>query len=461
MRYMTETVRSAARAGALLMALLVSGACDRLQDELLNAPDPDIIRPETVNSPEAAEALRVGAISRLRNITAGGEGAWMLGGLMADEWKSGDTFLQRNETDQRQVQENNGNVQGMLREIYRARNTSREAINGLVEYKPNPPANIGQMYFVLGFAEITLGETFCNGIPLGDASTGVPIYGPPLTNQQVFQLALAHFDSALTLSAAADAASTEIRHAAAIGKARALLNLGQHAAAGAAVAAVPTDYINTLTFALTSGDNQIWSLNNSAKRWVVGDSFDVAVDPIPNALPFASAGDPRVPVTGTSTGTSPAGKAFDGSTNLITQALWGRSEPTPYVSGVDARLYEAEAALQADNIPGMMTILNDLRSAPRDLGVIDSPVMPPLATPGTRDEAINLFFREKAFWTFGRGQRLGDLRRLIRQYQRAQNNVFPSGTFFKGGTYGSDVNFPITVDELNNPEFTGCINRDA
>jgi hypothetical protein len=317
------------------------------------------------------------------------------------------------------------------------------------------------MYFVMGFAEITLAESFCNGTPLGDASTGVPEYGPPLSNQEVFQLALAHFDSALTQSAATDAFATGIRNSAAIGKARALINLGQFSAAAAAVATVPTSFMSTATFALTSGDNQIWSLNNSAKRWVVGDSFDVATALIPNALPFASAGDPRILVTGTSTGTSPAGKAFDGSTNFIRQELWGRSEPTPIVSGIDARLYEAEARLQADDFAGMMAILNALRAAPQNLGVVSTPVMAALPTPATRDEAINVLFREAAFWTFGRGQRLGNLRRLVRQYQRSEANVFPTGTFFKGGTYGTDVNFPVTVDELNNPDFTGCTNRSA
>jgi hypothetical protein len=461
MLHMTGSVRGVARTAVIAAAVLVFGACERIKNDLLEAPDPDIINPGSINSPEAAEALRIGTLSRLRNITAGGESSWLLGGLLTDEWRSGDTFLQRNETDQRQIQENNGNVNTMMREIYRARNTAREALIALETYKPTPTSNLGQMYFVMGFAEVTLSETFCNGTPLGDASTGVPQYGPPLSNQAVFQLALAHFDSALTLSAATDAFTTSVRHSAAIGKARAMINLGQFAAAATAVANVPTNFISNATFALTSGDNQIWSLNNSAKRWVVGDSFDVAVAVLPNALPFASAADPRVVVSGTSTGTSPAGKAFDGSTNLVTQALFGRSQPTPIVSGIDARLFEAEAALQANDIAGMMTILNALRGAPQSLGTVTTPVMPALAAPATRDEAINLLFREKAFWTFGRGQRLGNLRRLIRQYQRSQANVFPTGTFFKGGTHGTDVNFPVHVDELNNPEYTGCTNRDA
>jgi len=76
---------------------------------------------------------------------------------------------------------------------------------------------------------------------------------------------------------------------------------------------------------------------------------------------------------------------------------------------------------------------------------------------------VNLFFREKAFWTYSRGQRLGDLRRLIRLYGRAADgsDTFPTGTFFKGGSYGGDVNFPMTVDETNNPNFTKCLDRKA
>jgi hypothetical protein len=57
--------------------------------------------------------------------------------------------------------------------------------------------------------------------------------------------------------------------------------------------------------------------------------------------------------------------------------------------------------------------------------------------------------------------RLGDMRRLVCQYGRAQNTVFPTGRDHKGGEYGSDVNFAVSSDERNNPKFTGCIDRSA
>ena len=74
---------------------------------------------------------------------------------------------------------------------------------------------------------------------------------------------------------------------------------------------------------------------------------------------------------------------------------------------------------------------------------------------------MDLMFRERAFWTFGRGQRLGDLRRLVRQYGRAATAVFPVGPYYKGGVYGSDVTLPIVDDETYNPKFRGCLDRDA
>jgi hypothetical protein len=463
MRHSTHRARSVAATGALVLGLLSLGACSNVREDLLEADDPDIISPEAVKSADGAEALRIGALGRLRTITAGDESAWLLGGLLVDEWKSSDTFSQRNETDERKIDENNANVNSMLRDLYRPRTAAREAINALREFKPEPAANIGQMYFVMAFAEMTLAENFCNGIPFGDASTGVVEYGPPITNAEAFEMALAHYDSALATTTASDAFTVSVKNAASVGKARTLVALGRFADAAAAVAAVPTSFRMDATFSLTAGSNQIWSLNRNQKRWTVGDSFDTR-GIIENALPFASANDPRVPVVGTSTGTSPAGRGFDGSTNFIYQTLYERTDPTPIVSGIDARLIEAEAKLNANDIPGMMAILNALRATPQTLSTEEkqTPVMAPLATPATKDAAIDLYFREKAFWTFGRGQRLSDLRRLVRQYKRAAEDVFPSGTFFKTGQpYGPDMNFPITRSELNNPNFTACIDRNA
>ncbi|HET7564585.1 MAG TPA: hypothetical protein VFJ96_06300 [Gemmatimonadaceae bacterium] len=107
------------------------------------------------------------------------------------------------------------------------------------------------------------------------------------------------------------------------------------------------------------------------------------------------------------------------------------------------------------------SILNNLRANPPALGTFQPAAMPPLATPASDTAAVSLFFREKAFWQFARGERLNDLRRLVRQYGRDQADVFPSGPYPKGGAYGDAVNIPIPDREQNNPKFDECLNRNA
>ena len=90
--------------------------------------------------------------------------------------------------------------------------------------------------------------------------------------------------------------------------------------------------------------------------------------------------------------------------------------------------------------------------------------MPALTDPGSQRAREDLLFREAAFWQFGRGIRLGNLRRLIRDYGRAPDgsDTFPVGQHYKGGTYGTDLNLPVTTDEqVGNPEFQGCLDRKA
>jgi len=110
----------------------------------------------------------------------------------------------------------------------------------------------------------------------------------------------------------------------------------------------------------------------------------------------------------------------------------------------------------------MTTILNSLRTVrPLSIANYAVPAMGTLAVPGSKAAAEALFFREKAFWTYGRGQRLPDLRRMIRIYGYTQDKVFPTGQYFKGGVYGTDVNLPIPSREQANPLFSACLDRNA
>jgi len=457
----------ARRAILAAIALATVAGCD-VKQELLGIQQPQIIGPDNVGGPTGAEALRVGALGSFQGWVMGGGGnssnIAMFGDLLTDEWKSGDTFAQHNEADQRVVQTNNSVLAGEYGGVQTARGRAQNAIDALRAAEPEQTGEIGEMYFLKAYAELILSEDFCNGVPFGSTVNGVVNYTQPLTNKDGLALASARLDTALKLVTGTDAFSLNIHYTLEVAKARALVDLAQFSAAAALVADVPTSFQYLTTFSQTTRDNQEWVGNGSASvaRFVVGDSFDIVAGQkniIKNAIPFASAGDPRVPVTGSTTG---ATRSIDVSTSWVGQKIWGRDDAYPVLSGIDARLIEGEAQLNAANYAGMLATLNALRAASPTIGVYKVPVMPALTTvPATKDAAIDLFFREKAFWQFGRGYRLGDMRRLIRVYGRTQDKVFPTGAFFKNGSYGTDVNLPVTDGELTNPNFHGCIDRNA
>jgi starch-binding outer membrane protein, SusD/RagB family len=471
------TRRRGVLAALALMAVVVMpmGGCST--DTLLESEDPDLIDPAATRSPAGALGLRNGAMDRFRDITGGSESSWLFGGLLADEWSTSSTFIQNDETDQRRIQLNNSSIRDMFRDLARVRTASNQAIAMMREFLPDSTALIAELYFARGFAEMQLAQDFCNGIPLSDGSGEEIVFGEPLTGDSVFKVAIASFDSALALIPTIAVTPTDsvvtrtdslVHRAARVGKARALVGIGQYAAAAALVTetAVPTTYSYNHNFLVASGSNILWSQPFSQRRYTVGDSLEGNARNIlvKNALPFFSAKDPRLPVTySTSNQQKDTTKGQDGFTFSRRTTLYGQTTPIAVVNGIDARLIEAEAALKANDPVRMLAILNALRLARPTIGTITPATgsLPPLVDPGSEKGRIDLLFREKAFWTFTRGQRLGDLRRLIRQYERPATDVFPEGVHYRGGTYGPDVNLPVPFDELNNPNFTGCINRNA
>jgi len=88
--------------------------------------------------------------------------------------------------------------------------------------------------------------------------------------------------------------------------------------------------------------------------------------------------------------------------------------------------------------------------------------LPALADPGSAAARVNLLFKERAYWMYLSAHRLGDLRRLVKFYGRTAESVFPTGTyeFAAGGTRGTDTNFPVTIDEQNNPNSQRCTDRN-
>jgi hypothetical protein len=459
----TDRARGTVIALALVATSAIVGGCDPKQ-ELLSPQQPNIINPGNVNSAAAADALYAGALSRWKASMNGGggntEALWNWEALFTDELRSADTFSQRNDADQRNLATNDGVLTPIYRAAQQARGRARDAINALLIYDTTPlgKQHVGEMYTVMGYIEMAMSGVFCNGIPFGETVDGVPQYTQPLTNADGSKLAISRFDSALTFLTATDSSTLKIKYLALVSRARAQLDLGDFAGAATTVASVPTAFQYTFTYSQTTFDNEWWVMGPSVKRYTAGDSVDIAGQ-ILNAIPFARLNDPRVVVNDSK---SPS---EDNTTNFLEIKNWGRDDPIPPATGIDARLIEAEARLQASDIPGMMTILNALRTSPQTIGIFKVAAMAALPTPPDQTTATDVFFREKALWQYERGYRMDDLRRLVRQYGRSQDVVFPAGKFTRNGTpsgnFGSQVAFPVVDDERSNPNFHGCLDTKA
>ena len=463
------TPRTAPRWRRALLAACTLGALSATAcspTDVLSVTDPDIINPGDVRSAAGANAVRVGALARFNAATTGGESLFLLGGLFTDEWINGDSFIARQEIDRRTITAENNFLTDANRVLHRTRLSAEQAIELLAEFNPTAPAwQVAEMHFVKGYVTNLMAEHLCNGLVISSVVGGREEYGSPITTDSAFRRALADVDAGLALTLGTTPDDVRVLNALRLTRGRILMNLGRPADAGMAVAAVPTTYEYLVRHSqATNEQNNVWLFNNNARRYSVGDREGG------NGLDFASAADPRVPVcAGGSVPCREVGATFATRDDLAApynvQRIWAtRETPVAIMRGVDARMIEAEAALRGGDAGGALAILNAARAT-----------VPGLAALGLGADAAaqeNQLFRERAFWQFGRGYRTGDLRRLVRQYGRAAETVFPIGTWHKGtGSYGPDVNMPIPFQETNNPNLppnTGvpapdatCIDRSA
>jgi hypothetical protein len=277
-------------------------------------------------------------------------------------------------------------------------------------------------------------------------------------------IALRKFDSATAL-ALADTQHTVILALSQVGRARVLLDLGFYDAAGAAAdSALATDA--TLNYQMENSLNSPRQYNG-IYAYVQGNSAWGTVDRKGgNGLDFESGQDPRILWVDShllgSLGVSQTGL----DTVYYDLKYPTRASSATLASATEATLISAERDLHDGNIASWAAKLNGLRAASgltqtfldttatTPTVVVDTIArpLPPLTADSTTlaspDLRIEVHFRERAFWLWLTGTRLGDLRRLIRQYGHNDYPVNEPGT---------DIRFPVPVAETNNPHFTQCL----
>jgi hypothetical protein len=428
-----EKMRGAA---AALICLALIGCGD-----ILEVDDPDVLKPDQLADSAAIPTRVAGAVFDFAMAFNGNfnNGLVPAQGLFTDEYIHSETFPDRLEIDRRAIDRTDNQMAGFAFDGLHVARVSARAAAALIEEHEPDNENLSTMYTLAGFTEVFLGETFCSGVPVSSLEGSKIVFGEPRTTAQIFEAALGEF----ALAIAADANNNTTR----VGRGRALLNLERYAEAASAVAAVPTSFVALVRHSATTPAqfNGLWALNDNGR-------LSVADREGTNGLTFRSSNDPRVPWEDT------GGTGFDEETPLYLQLLSAaKDSPVVLASGIEARLIEAEAALQAGSRATFFSRHNALRSS-IGLGLL-------LDTGQSTAALVDLHFRERAFWLYSTAHRLGDLRRLVRQYGRAPNSVFPTGMHHKGTAYGNDVNFPIPVQEDNNPNTAplqqGCLDRNA
>jgi len=212
--------------------------------------------------------------------------------------------------------------------------------------------------------------------------------------------------------------------------------------AAALLGPVTTDYVYNVEFSATTIINDVYDWMFATPNFGPSDKEGGV------GLDYVSSKDPRIKVDATKTR-----PGQDGTPIWVTQMYLRGDSPVQLATGIEARLIEAEALLANNDAAGWLGKLNTARATLAGLT--------PLTDPGSVDARVNLLFRERAFWMYFTSHRVGDLRRLVRQYNRAPNTVWPTGNYFKGGVYGTDQNLPPSQAERNNPEFKGCADRNA
>jgi len=437
-------------AGAMLLT-----ACN--VDKFLRATDPDNTPPGVLKGAQSLPAFRASAIGDFGVAFDGNalnpdgneyEGLVNMTGLLTDELQNTETFPTRTEVDRRHTNVDNSTMRDIFFNVHVARVSAGRAAGAFAAFGPTDPG-WSEVESLQAYAILFLAEDYCSGVPISsiDTATSVFVGGDPNTTQQLLAIAADTFTAALSLPHDDD------RHfLAEVGMARTLQFEGrsQLAAAAALVADVPTDWTYKITHSKNSQRewNGIYEFMWLEGRWVQADSEGV------NGLPFRH--DPRNPF-------STEGSTFIGRPFFGTLRYGSQDSSTVLASGIEARLIEAEAALQAGAPAAFLQKLNDLRSG-SGLG------LSALTDPGNDSARENLLFAERGQWLYLTNHRLADLRRLSRStandgYGRDPESVFPTGTWFRGGPYGNDVNFPIPIEELNNTNIhqtapNTCIDRN-
>ncbi|MDA1348651.1 MAG: hypothetical protein O3A47_07260 [Chloroflexi bacterium] len=277
---------------------------------------------------------------------------------------------------------------------------------------PDKAKFTAEVSLYVGYTYLYFGEAMCENSVAYDG-------GPVQTLAQSFQLAVDRFDAAIAT------ASGDVLNAARVGKARALLNMGQTAAAAAVAAAVPAGFSYKLQYSGVDQDlyNKLWEFNDDDDNVTIGSTYrGVMTEGVP---------DPRIPVTDKGVVNSNSGIEV-----WVTSKFSTADTPLELASWEEAQLIIAENEIDLGNAGAAVAIFDALH---------DAVGLPDYSGGTTAAELKNQLIFERSAENFLEGQHLQDIKRL-------NIPLFPAVgvPIAFGGAYGGQVCFVLPASEFQN-----------
>ena len=290
----------------------------------------------------------------------------------------------------------------------------REALEGWSDAEvPSRDELIATAAAHAGYSLVLMGEVMC--------SAAID-EGPELSKADLFRLAEERFTTALAAAQAANDA--DLIAFARVGRARALLDRGEEAAAAADATLVPADFVRNATYSAAAPrrENLIFRDNILASA--------SSIDPAYRNLTYGGVADPRVPTVNTGE------LGADGITPLWHQRKYtDRGSPIPIATWDEAQLIVAEVAGGQQAVD----IINQLHQRAN---------LPPFSSSdpaAIRQQVIEERRRE----LFLEGHHLYDVVRYGLPLVPAPGTPYPPKA---GGFYGDQTCLPLPdVERRNNP----------
>lgn len=423
--YMNRRFRPLARLGLAVAVTASVAGCD----SFFEVSTPNIINADTVDPVQDGTIFSQSAFQTFKD--AFGDMIVYTAWFTNEAWV-GDTFPTRNEYGIRQVQDTNGTHNGVWNDLVQGIAQAENVLEILAETDEN--LDKARAAFTSGMSLVLMGEAFCSGTMV--QAEGEP--GPEMTPTQLLEVAVERFDQAMGFAASASGGeATNLATASAVGKGRALLQLGDASNAAAAVSDVEDDFVFDLAYVNDPGNrgrlgNGVYFYGPAGSRTslVVPPHYrDMGQDLTDDADPETTPGDPRI-------------QWYDSENNAQDETLrhygslkypaWDSS--IPVASGLQARYIEAEA--------GEIDIV-DFINERRDAGGLD-------AYPGGSDaENLAELMAQSSIDFWLQGKRMGDWRRN----PDAVPNIPESGSdYYKdvsGGVIRDGTCLPLPNAERN------------